>query len=65
MQNFKRDPMVGSKVMAILTRYSSLTDETSSLPSSDSIVILRKSASENSCKNLSTIQRLDQRLWLF
>jgi hypothetical protein len=28
MQKFKCDPKVGSKIMAILTRYSSLADET-------------------------------------
>jgi predicted urease superfamily metal-dependent hydrolase len=36
-QKFKRDPTVGSKVLAILTRHSSLADETSSSLSSDYI----------------------------
>jgi len=62
VQIFKRDTMVGSKVMAILTRYSILTDQTSSSPSNDSIETPRKTASTNSCNNLSAIQRSDQKL---
>ena len=33
VQNLERDPTVGSKVMAILTRYSRLADEISLSPS--------------------------------
>jgi hypothetical protein len=62
VQNFERDPTVGSKVMAILTRYSFLTDQTSLLPSNDLIETPRKTASTNSCKNLRAIQRSDQKL---
>jgi hypothetical protein len=58
MQIFKRDTTVGSKVMAILTRYSILTDQTSSSPSNDLIETPRKTASKNSCKNLSAINGL-------
>jgi hypothetical protein len=36
VQNIKRDPMVGSKVMSILTPYLSLVAKTSSSPSWDS-----------------------------
>jgi hypothetical protein len=50
MQKFERDPTVGSKVMAILTPYSSLGDQTSSSPNWDTISTPRKTASGNSCK---------------
>jgi hypothetical protein len=40
-------------------------EHNSSLPSSDSIATPRKTASENSCKNLSAIQLSDQKLRLF
>jgi hypothetical protein len=65
MQKFKRDPIVGSKAMAILTRYSSLAEQTSSSPSSHSIAIPRKTSYGNSCKKLSAIQRSDKKLWPF
>jgi hypothetical protein len=66
VQKFKRDPSVGSKVMAILTCYSSLTNQTSSSsPSCDSIATPRKTASGNSCKILSAIQHADLNLWPF
>jgi hypothetical protein len=42
--------MVGLKVMAILTGYSSLADQTSTSLSSDYIEIPRKTASRNSFK---------------
>jgi hypothetical protein len=58
----ERDQTVGSKFMAILKRYSSLADHTSSSPSSDSKATIRKTASGNSCKNLNAIQQLDQKL---
>ena len=65
VQKFKRDPMVGWKVMAILTCYSSLDDQTSSSPSCDSIATPRKTASGNSGKTLSAIQWFDKKLWPF
>jgi len=49
--------------MALLRRYTSLADQTSSSPSSDSKATIRKTASGNSCKNLNEIQRLDKTLW--
>jgi len=45
--------MVWSKVMAILTSYSSLADQTSSSPRCDSKATPRKMASRNSFKNLA------------
>jgi hypothetical protein len=42
MQNFERDPTVGSKVMAIFTRNSSLADHISLSPYSDYIETLSK-----------------------
>jgi hypothetical protein len=51
--------------MAILSRYLSLADQTSSSPSCDSIATPRKTTYENLCINLSAIQRLDEELWLF
>jgi len=62
MQNFERNPTVGSKVMVILTCYSSLADKTSSPPRSDSITTPRKMAYENSCKNLGAIKQSDRKL---
>jgi hypothetical protein len=56
VQIFEGDPTVGSKVMAILTRYTSLADQTSSSPCRDSISTLRKTALGNSGKTLSAIQ---------
>jgi len=46
--------------MALLRRYSSLADQISSSPSSDSKATIRNTASGNSCKNLKAIQQLDQ-----
>jgi hypothetical protein len=43
---FEHDPMVGSKVIALLSRYSSVGDQTSLSPSSHSIATPRKTASE-------------------
>jgi hypothetical protein len=54
--------MVGSKVMALLTRYSSLADKTSPSPSTISTATPRKMAAGNSSKNLSVIQRSNQKL---
>jgi len=51
--------------MALLRRYSSVANQTSSSPSSDSKATISKTASGNSCKNLNAIQRLDQKLWPF
>jgi hypothetical protein len=65
MQKLERNPTVGSKVMAILTRYSSLADETSSSPSCDSIATPRKTASRKLSKNSSAIQWWDKTLWPF
>jgi hypothetical protein len=48
-----------------LRRYSSLADQISYSPSSDSKATVRNTASENSCKNLNAIQQLDQKLWPF
>jgi len=62
---FERDPTVGSKVMAISNRYSSLGDQTSSSPSIDSSSTPCKRASGNSSKSLTAIQRSDQKLWPF
>ena len=50
VQKFKCNPMVWSKVMAILTRFSSLADQTSTSSSSDYIETPRKTAFENSWK---------------
>jgi hypothetical protein len=47
MQTFQSDPMVWSKVIAILTRYASLADQISTSTSSDYIETPRKMASEN------------------
>jgi hypothetical protein len=55
VHKFKRNPMVTSKVMAILTRYSSLADDTSSSPSCDSIATPRKRGFGKSWKNMSAI----------
>jgi hypothetical protein len=65
VKKFEGDFTVGSKVMAFLTRYSSLGDKTSSSPNWDSISTPRKIASGNSCKNLSAIQWSDRKLWPF
>jgi hypothetical protein len=54
--------MIGSKFMALLSRYSSLADQTSSLPSIDSIATARKQASAKSFENSRSIQRVDQKL---
>ena len=51
--------------MALLSWYSSSTDQTSSSSSSHSIVRPRKTASGNPCKHLSAIQRSNQKLWPF
>jgi len=58
-----RDPIVGLKVMAILTCYSSLADQTSSSSSFHSIATPRKTTSRNSCNNLSAIQLSNRKLW--
>jgi hypothetical protein len=55
--------MVRSKVMALSNQYSGF--ETSASPSSNSTSTLRKTASVNSSKNFSEIQRWDQKLWTF
>ena len=47
--------MVESKVVALLSHYSSLADKTSSSPSSDYIATARKTVFINSSKNLSAI----------
>jgi hypothetical protein len=65
VQKLKRDPTVWSKVMAILTNYSSLAGQTSTSPTSDYTETLIKTFLENSCKTLSAIQWLDQKLWPF
>jgi hypothetical protein len=65
MQNFEGDPTIKSKFMAILIRYASLADHTSSSMSRDSIATLRKTTFRNSCKNLSVIQWWDQKLLSF
>jgi len=66
VQKFKRDPLVGSKVIAFLTiNYWSLANQTSTSTSCDSIATLRKSASSNTCKKLTAIQRLDRQLCPF
>jgi len=57
--------MVGSKVMALLSRYSSLIDLTSSSLNSNSIATPRKMTSGNYCKHLNAIQWSDQKLWPF
>jgi hypothetical protein len=62
VQTFERDPIIGSKVMAILTRYSSLAGHTTSSPSSDSKATPRKTAYGNLSKNLKAIQWSDQKL---
>jgi hypothetical protein len=48
--------------MALLSRYSSLADQTSSSPSIDSIATARKQASAKSFENSRSIQRVDQKL---
>jgi len=65
MQKFKRDPTVGSKVMAILTLYSSIVDQTSSSPSWDSTSTQRKTTLGNSWKNFRAIQWSNRKLWPF
>jgi hypothetical protein len=65
MQKFEYDPTVGSKVITILTRYSSLADQISSSPSNDLIATPGKMASGNSSRNLSAIQRSNQKVWSF
>ena len=62
---FERDTTVGSKVMAISNRYSSLGDQTSSSPSIDSSSTPCQRTSGNSSKSLTAVQRSDQKLWLF
>jgi len=62
VQIFERDPTIGLKFFAILTRFSSLCDQTSLSPTWDSISIPRKTASKNSCKNSSAIQWWDQKV---
>jgi hypothetical protein len=47
VKKFERHPIVASKVIAILTRYSSLANQISSSPSNDSIATPRKTASRN------------------
>jgi hypothetical protein len=53
--------------MDLLSRYSGLVlglaDKTLGVLSSDILSTPRKTASANSCENLSTIQRSDQELW--
>jgi hypothetical protein len=61
VQIFERGPTWGSKVMAILTRYSNLANQTSSSSSSDYIETLRKTTSKNSCKMLNAIQRSNKK----
>jgi len=51
--------------MALLAVILVWRNQTSSLLSMDSIGTPRKRASRNSCKNVSAIQRPDQKLWLF
>jgi len=62
VQIFEHDPTIGSNFFAILTRFSSLCDQTSLSLSWDSISIPRKTASKNSCKNSSAIQWWDQKV---
>jgi len=50
VQKFERDPLVWSKMIAILTRYSSLADHTSTPPSSDYIEIPWKQPLETRAK---------------
>jgi hypothetical protein len=47
--------MLKQKDMALLARYSSLVENTTSLPSSDSIATPRKIASGNWSKNINLI----------
>ena len=54
--------MVGSKVMALVSRYSMLADKTHLSPSSHSIGTPRKTASVNYYKIFRVIQRSDQKL---
>src|SRR4030042_2220944 len=51
-KNFEHDQTVGSKAMALLTRYSSLADQSSSSLSSDCIATLRNTTYENSCTRI-------------
>jgi hypothetical protein len=53
---------VGSKNLALLTLYSSLADQSSLSRSSDTKSILRKTTSENSCKNLSADQTVGSQI---
>src|SRR4030065_531108 len=52
VKNLEHDQTVGSKVMALLTRYSSLANQSSSSLSSDCIATLRNTTYENSCKRI-------------
>jgi hypothetical protein len=49
-KTIERNQTVGSKVMTLLTRYSSFADQRSSSPSSDSIATPRNTTYGNSCK---------------
>ena len=56
------DPTVVSNVMALLTPYSRLADQTSTSQSRDCIAIPRKTACGKLCKHLSAKQRSEQTL---
>jgi hypothetical protein len=62
---FEGDPTVGSKVMPLSNRYSSLERRDLRLTEYDSTSTRRKTASGKSCKNLKAIQRSDEKLWPF
>jgi len=47
-----RDQTLGSKVLTLVTRCSSLADQSSSSPSTDSIDTQRNMTYRNSCKKL-------------
>jgi hypothetical protein len=65
VQKFEGDPTVKSKVMATLTYYSSLVEQTSSLPTCDSRSTPTKMAFGKSSKNLNAIQQSDRKFLPF
>jgi hypothetical protein len=52
VKKFKRDQTVGSKVITLLTRYSSLANQSYSSLSSDSLATPRKTTYGNWCKKI-------------
>jgi hypothetical protein len=64
-KNLRAIQRSNKKGMAILTRFWTLADQTSSSPCCDYLATPRITTSGNSCKILSAIQWWDQKLWSF